>query len=122
MLSTSGFGWDADKKMLQTEKKVFDEWVKTHKKVKGLFGVPFVHYDTLAEIYAKDKATGDVSESFVGAIEDMDQEIANQPLNIKSDEEDDANSTQSATHSTTQSGKRHMKIEKMIQLLPKRQR
>uniref|UniRef100_A0A803KM48 Myb/SANT-like domain-containing protein n=1 Tax=Chenopodium quinoa TaxID=63459 RepID=A0A803KM48_CHEQI len=28
MLSTSGFGWDSDKKMLQVEKIVFDEWVK----------------------------------------------------------------------------------------------
>lgn len=30
MLSTSGFGWDADKKMLQAEKTVFDEWVKVN--------------------------------------------------------------------------------------------
>uniref|UniRef100_A0A803MRE4 Transposase n=1 Tax=Chenopodium quinoa TaxID=63459 RepID=A0A803MRE4_CHEQI len=28
MLSTSGFGWDSDKKMLQVEKTVFDEWAK----------------------------------------------------------------------------------------------
>ncbi|KAL2897173.1 LRR receptor kinase SERL2 [Bienertia sinuspersici] len=28
MLSTFGFGWDVDKKMLQAEKTVFDEWVK----------------------------------------------------------------------------------------------
>lgn len=28
MLSTSGFGWDADKKMLQTEKSNYDNWVK----------------------------------------------------------------------------------------------
>ena len=47
-----------------------------------------------------------MSESFVGAIEDMDQETANQPLN-ETDEESDANSTQS----TTRSGKRPMKIE-----------
>uniref|UniRef100_A0A803N1C6 Myb/SANT-like domain-containing protein n=1 Tax=Chenopodium quinoa TaxID=63459 RepID=A0A803N1C6_CHEQI len=88
MLSTSGFGWDAEKKILQVDKSVFDGWVKTHKKAKGLFGVPFVHYDTLAEIYAKDKATRDASESFVDAIEDMDQDIDKQPLNVESDEED----------------------------------
>ncbi|KAL2905902.1 putative phosphatase phospho2, partial [Bienertia sinuspersici] len=63
MLSISGFGRDAEKKMLQVEKAVFDEWVKTHKKAKGLFGVPFTHFDTLAEIYAKDKATGDAMAS-----------------------------------------------------------
>uniref|UniRef100_A0A803M834 Myb/SANT-like domain-containing protein n=1 Tax=Chenopodium quinoa TaxID=63459 RepID=A0A803M834_CHEQI len=105
MLSTSGIGWDAKKKLLQVDKA-------THKKAKGLFGVPFVHYETLAEIYAKDKATGDVSKSFVDAIEDMDQEIDKQPLNVESDEEDDVNSTHSDTYSSTsQSGKRPMKIE-----------
>ncbi|KAL2944179.1 60S ribosomal protein L13a, partial [Bienertia sinuspersici] len=34
----------------------------THKKAKGIFGVPFTHFDTLAEIYAKDKANGDVTK------------------------------------------------------------
>ncbi|KAL2894720.1 Neuron navigator 3, partial [Bienertia sinuspersici] len=82
MLSISGFGRDVEKKMLQVEKVVFDEWVKTHKKAKGLFGGPFNHIDTLAEIYTKDKATGDASESFM------------------------------ATYSSTsQSGKRPMKLE-----------
>lgn len=56
--------------------------------------MPFPHYETLAEIYAKDKATGDASESFVGAIHNMDVEFANHPLTIESDEEDDVNSTQ----------------------------
>uniref|UniRef100_A0A803N5Y7 Myb/SANT-like domain-containing protein n=1 Tax=Chenopodium quinoa TaxID=63459 RepID=A0A803N5Y7_CHEQI len=112
MLSTSGFGWDAEKKLLQVDKVVYDEWVKTHKKAKGLFGVPFIHYETLAEIYAKDKATGDASESFVDAIEEMDQEIDKQPFNVQSDEEDDVSSTHSDTYSSiSQSGKRPMKIE-----------
>uniref|UniRef100_A0A803MML8 Myb/SANT-like domain-containing protein n=1 Tax=Chenopodium quinoa TaxID=63459 RepID=A0A803MML8_CHEQI len=111
MLSISGFGWDVEKKMLQVDKAVFDEWVKTHKKAKGLFGVPFIHYETLAEIYAKDKATGDASESFVDAIEDMDQEIDKQSLNIESD--DDLNSTHSDTYSSiSQSGKRPMNQDK----------
>uniref|UniRef100_A0A803L5I7 DDE Tnp4 domain-containing protein n=1 Tax=Chenopodium quinoa TaxID=63459 RepID=A0A803L5I7_CHEQI len=105
-------GWDAEKKMLQVGKAVIDEWVKTHKKSKGLFGVPFIHYETLAEIYAKDKATRNASESFVDAIEDMDQEIDKQPFNVESDEEDDVKSTHSDTYSyTSQSGKRPIKIE-----------
>uniref|UniRef100_A0A803KR82 DDE Tnp4 domain-containing protein n=1 Tax=Chenopodium quinoa TaxID=63459 RepID=A0A803KR82_CHEQI len=79
----------------------------TQKKAKGLYGVPFVHYETLAEIYAKDKATGDVSESFVDAIKGIDQEIDKQPLIVESDEEDDVNSANSDTYSSTsQSGKR----------------
>ncbi|KAL2942781.1 Structural maintenance of chromosomes flexible hinge domain-containing protein 1 [Bienertia sinuspersici] len=60
------------------------------KKEKGLFAVPFTHFDTLAEIYVKDKTTRDASESFV----------------------DDVNSAHSASYSSTsQSGKRPMKLE-----------
>ncbi|KAL2934901.1 D-alanine--D-alanine ligase [Bienertia sinuspersici] len=106
-LSILGFGWDAEKKMLQVEKAMFDEW--THKKAKGLFGVPSTQFDTSAEIYAKDKAIGDACESFMGAIEDMDQQIENHPLNVESESDDDVNSTHSATYSSTsQSGKRPM--------------
>uniref|UniRef100_A0A803M7U8 Myb/SANT-like domain-containing protein n=1 Tax=Chenopodium quinoa TaxID=63459 RepID=A0A803M7U8_CHEQI len=114
MLSTSGFGWDSDKKMLQVEKTVFDEWAKAHKKAKGLYGVPFPHYETLAEIYAKDKATGEVSESFVGAIDNLNVEIANQSMTIQSDEDGYIDSPTHSTHSTqptTQSHKRPMKKE-----------
>uniref|UniRef100_A0A803N8N9 Myb/SANT-like domain-containing protein n=1 Tax=Chenopodium quinoa TaxID=63459 RepID=A0A803N8N9_CHEQI len=102
MLSTSGFGWDSDKKMLQVEKTVFDEWAKAHKKAKGLDGVLFPHYETLAEIYAKDKATGEVSESFVGAIDNMNVEIANQSMTIESDEDGYMDSPTHSTHSTHQ--------------------
>ncbi|XP_048495827.2 uncharacterized protein LOC125495195 [Beta vulgaris subsp. vulgaris] len=104
MLSLSGFGWDDEKKMLQVEKKVFDEWAKTHKRAKEMYGVPFPHYDILAEIYAKDKATGDMSESFYGAVKNMNSEIEKEPLTLESDEEDDA-------ISTTQSRKRPLKKE-----------
>uniref|UniRef100_A0A803N0B5 Myb/SANT-like domain-containing protein n=1 Tax=Chenopodium quinoa TaxID=63459 RepID=A0A803N0B5_CHEQI len=114
MLSTSGFGWDSDKKILQVEKTVFDEWAKAHKKAKGLYGVPFPHYETLAEIYAKDKATGEVSKSFVGAIDNMNVEIANQSMTIESDEDgymDSPTHSTYSTQSTTQSQKRPMKKE-----------
>ncbi|KAL2937210.1 hypothetical protein RDABS01_020659 [Bienertia sinuspersici] len=70
ILSISGFGWDAEKKMLQVEKA----------------------------IYAKDKAIGDARESFMGAIEDMDQQIENHPLNVESESDDDVNSTHSASY------------------------
>ena len=48
---------------------------QVHKKAKGLYGVPFPYYDILKEIYAKDKATADQSESFVGAINNIDIEV-----------------------------------------------
>ncbi|KAL2942780.1 EMILIN-3 [Bienertia sinuspersici] len=86
--------------MLQVEKTVFDEWVKSHKKSKRLFVVPFTHFDTLAEIYVKDKTTRDASKSF------------NHLLNIESESEDDVNSAHSASYSSTsQSGKRPIKLE-----------
>uniref|UniRef100_A0A803N4E3 Uncharacterized protein n=1 Tax=Chenopodium quinoa TaxID=63459 RepID=A0A803N4E3_CHEQI len=68
---------------------------KLIRKLKGCLEFPLV------EIYAKDKATGDASESFVDAIEEMDQEIDKQPFNVQSDEEDDVNSTHSDTYSST---------------------
>uniref|UniRef100_A0A803LSG3 Myb/SANT-like domain-containing protein n=1 Tax=Chenopodium quinoa TaxID=63459 RepID=A0A803LSG3_CHEQI len=108
MLSTSGFGWDSDKKMLQVEKTVFDEWAKAHKKAKGLYGVPFPHYETLAEIYAKDKATGEAKDN------NMNVEIANQSMTIESEEDGYMDSPTHSTHSTqstTQSHKRPMKKE-----------
>ncbi|XP_057516950.1 uncharacterized protein LOC130798101 [Amaranthus tricolor] len=111
MLSTSGFGWDADKKMLQVERAVFDEWTKVHKKAKGLYGVPFPHYDILEEIYAKDKATGDQSESFVEAINSIDVEVTKKSIFIASDEEDDADSRSRSTTFSIQFKKRSIKQE-----------
>ena len=76
-----------------------------------MYGVPFPYYDILEEIYAKDKATGDQRESFVGAINSIDIEVAKKPIFIDSDEEDDADSrTQSTTHSI-QSKKHSIKQE-----------
>ncbi|CAO2822954.1 unnamed protein product [Amaranthus hypochondriacus] len=97
--------------MLQVERAVFDEWAKVHKKAKGLYGVPFPHYDILEEIYAKDKATGDQSESFVGAINCIDAEVAKKQIFIDSDEDDAESRSQSTTHSV-QSKKRSIKQEK----------
>ncbi|CAO2830328.1 unnamed protein product [Amaranthus hypochondriacus] len=111
MLSTSGFGWDADKKMLQVERAVFDEWAKVHKKAKGLYGVPFPHYDIVEEIYAKDKATGDQSESFVEAINCIDVEVSKKSIFIDSDEEDDADSRSRSTTHSIQFKKRSIKQE-----------
>ncbi|KAK9279960.1 hypothetical protein L1049_013644 [Liquidambar formosana] len=42
--------------MVQAEKAVFDLWVKTHPAAKGLRNKPFPHYDTLLEIFGKDRA------------------------------------------------------------------
>ena len=76
-----------------------------------MYGATFPHYDKLEEIYAKDKATGDISESFVGAINNIDAEISKKTMVIESDEEDDADSITQTSTKSTQSGKRHIKQE-----------
>ncbi|GAB4849140.1 hypothetical protein Ancab_040157 [Ancistrocladus abbreviatus] len=103
MLGTSEFGWDDEKKLLQVEKSVYDEWIKTHKKAKGLYGVSFLYFDILAEIYGKDRATGEISESFVQAINNIDVEIENEPMTFDSSDDDVGGESVSMSRSRTQS-------------------
>ncbi|KAK9741892.1 hypothetical protein RND81_03G136000 [Saponaria officinalis] len=54
----SGFGWDDTLKMVTGDRKLFDEWCKSHKDAKGMFRKPFPLFDAMEEIYSKDRATG----------------------------------------------------------------
>ncbi|KAL3642460.1 hypothetical protein CASFOL_013275 [Castilleja foliolosa] len=87
MLGNSGFSWDFEKKILQVEKSVYDEWIKTHKKARGLFGVPFPQYELLAEIYGKDRATGVVSESFLQATQNHEDDLTRASTTLESDDD-----------------------------------
>ena len=72
-----------------------------------MYGIPFPYYDKLEEIYAKDKATRDMSESFAGVINNVDVEITKKSIFIYCDENDDEDSrTQSITHSVQ--SKKHL--------------
>ncbi|KAK9279706.1 hypothetical protein L1049_013386 [Liquidambar formosana] len=53
----SDFSWNEQDTMVQAEKAVFDLWVKSHPAAKGLRNKPFPYYDTLLEIFKKDRAT-----------------------------------------------------------------
>ncbi|XP_061336444.1 uncharacterized protein LOC133283580 [Gastrolobium bilobum] len=58
----SGFGWNDAKKMIDVEKEIFDEWVKSHPTAKGLYNKPFLHYEALGTIFGKDVASGGNAE------------------------------------------------------------
>lgn len=74
MLKASGFGWNDQDKMIVVEKNVFDDWVKSHPKAQGLYKKPFPHFDDLALVYGKDRATGIDAEDPGDAFEAIDKE------------------------------------------------
>ena len=50
--------------------------------------MPLPHFDILIEIYGKDRAIGEASETFVEAIQNIEVELANEPMTIASDDDD----------------------------------
>nr|CAD1833457.1 unnamed protein product [Ananas comosus var. bracteatus] len=101
ILSKTGVTWDDQRKIISCDKKWYDDWCKMHESAKGLWGMPFPHLDILAEIYGKDRATGEGVETFVDTMHNIENEEANPMLayieggpNIGDD--DNENETQSA--------------------------
>ncbi|ONM18755.1 hypothetical protein ZEAMMB73_Zm00001d004343 [Zea mays] len=76
MLAKSGFNWDDNRKMVQCEKHQYEAHCKDNPDAKGLYGVAFPYFDTLAAIYGKDIATGEGAEGLGEAITNMEKEIA----------------------------------------------
>jgi len=78
MLSLPGFSWDDTRKMIQCEKQRYDEYCRDHPRAKGLYGVPFVYFDTFDAIYGKDRSAGEGLEGSEDAIANMENEITNE--------------------------------------------
>ncbi|AQK76490.1 hypothetical protein ZEAMMB73_Zm00001d018570 [Zea mays] len=76
MLAKSGFNWDDNRKMVQCEKQQYEAHCKDNPDAKGLYGIAFPHFDTLAAIYGKDIATGEGAEGLGEAVTNMEKEIA----------------------------------------------
>ncbi|CAL5018624.1 unnamed protein product [Urochloa decumbens] len=76
MLKRSGFNWDGNRNMLQCEKTRYDKHCRYHHEAKGLYGVAFPYYDTLAAIYGTDIATGEGAEGLSEAVGNLGQELA----------------------------------------------
>ncbi|RLN33464.1 uncharacterized protein C2845_PM03G14690 [Panicum miliaceum] len=91
MLASPGFSWDDTRKMIQCEKQRYDEYCKDHPRAKGLYGVPFVYFDSFDAIYGKDRYTGEGLEGSEEAIANMENdENTNE---VRDDEEEDGIST-----------------------------
>ncbi|XP_021756862.1 uncharacterized protein LOC110721936 [Chenopodium quinoa] len=87
MLNTSGFVWDDERKMVYVERVVYDEYCKSHPNCKNLYGVSFLHFQELQNIYGKDYATGKPSEGYVEAINHLGKVAPSQVLLDSSDDE-----------------------------------
>ncbi|KAF8753045.1 hypothetical protein HU200_011857 [Digitaria exilis] len=88
MLNKSGFSWNDDTNMLQCEKTQYDTHCKYHPEAKGVYGIAFPYYNTLAAIYGSDIATGEGAEGLTEAVGNLGQELANEHGNHEEIEED----------------------------------
>ncbi|XP_061345730.1 uncharacterized protein LOC133291479 [Gastrolobium bilobum] len=72
----SGFGWSDTKKMIEVEREIFDDWVKSHPSAKGLYNKSFPHYDSLGAVFGKDVARGLNAEEPTDTVNQMQQQAA----------------------------------------------
>ncbi|XP_020098170.1 uncharacterized protein LOC109716957 [Ananas comosus] len=116
ILSKTGVTWDDQRKIISCDKKWYDDWCKMHESAKGLWGMPFPHLDVLAEIYGKDRATGEGVETFVDAVHNIENEEANPmlayieggcPNVVDDDNENETQSAERAASSSSRKAKKH---------------
>ncbi|XP_021297360.1 uncharacterized protein LOC110426475 [Herrania umbratica] len=69
-----GFGWDDMNKCVTCEVGVWNGWVKGHLATAGLKNKLFVHFDKLAIIFGKDRATKERVEALTNAVENIESE------------------------------------------------
>ncbi|CAL5084395.1 unnamed protein product [Urochloa decumbens] len=74
MLASPGFSWDDARKMIQCEKQRYDEYCRDHPRAKGMYGAPFVYFDTFDAIYGKDRYAGEGLEGSEEAIANMEND------------------------------------------------
>ncbi|KAG8077202.1 hypothetical protein GUJ93_ZPchr0007g3340 [Zizania palustris] len=74
---------------IRLEAQVLSVEEKNHE-AKGLYGIAFPYYDTLAAIYGRDIATGEGAEGVAEAVSNMEKEIALEDVRDQDDVEERA--------------------------------
>ncbi|GER25528.1 retrotransposon protein [Striga asiatica] len=72
---TSGFGWSELTKTFSCDDKVWAQWVKVDPNAKILRNKSFPYINEWAEIFGKDRATGENSQSFQDAANDVPEHV-----------------------------------------------
>ncbi|PON98322.1 Myb/SANT-like domain containing protein [Trema orientale] len=85
----SGFGCDADRKLVYAEKPVWDAYLPSHKETTPFKHKAFPYYEDLCLVFGKDRAIGNDTEGLVDAVDDIARTEANNDMN-----EHDVNNTQ----------------------------
>ncbi|XVF47290.1 hypothetical protein PTKIN_Ptkin03bG0098000 [Pterospermum kingtungense] len=68
---TSGFGWDSQKNMVTAEDAVWESYISSLKNAAQFRTRSFFFYNKLSQIYAKDKATGQDTQTAVDILVDI---------------------------------------------------
>ncbi|KAF7803589.1 protein ALP1-like [Senna tora] len=82
--NSSGFGWDPHTCMVLAERDVWDNYLRIHKKCGPYRSKPFPLFESLTELFGKDRATGKESRS----TNDVPGEMPNEGENEVMDNDD----------------------------------
>ncbi|KAL6503823.1 hypothetical protein OROGR_025746 [Orobanche gracilis] len=75
MLNTSGFGWnDANQCVTVEAPDILEEYLKKHPNKNYTANKPFPAYERLKLVFGKDRASGNMAESAIDALENMNAE------------------------------------------------
>lgn len=84
----SGFGWDDDRKCVTASPDVWNDYLKSHPDCTFMKNKYFPHYDQLALVWGKDRASGVNAETPIDAVEDLDRETNLNQEDGESNEDD----------------------------------
>ncbi|PON94180.1 Myb/SANT-like domain containing protein [Trema orientale] len=79
-LNYSGFGWDADRKLVYAEKPVWDAYLQSYKDTAPFKHKAFPYYEELCMVFGKDRATGNDADGLADAVDDIARTEANNDM------------------------------------------